>query len=56
MLSVEQQHLTLLGRLEESVTPIDEDNITTSEEIEIMYQAIAGAVQSPLPTGHPAYA
>ena len=40
MLRVEQKHLTLLAQLEKTTAHIEESNITSTEEIQIMYQAI----------------
>ena len=40
MVRLEQRHLALLTQLQESTEMIDENAITTNDEIEIMYQAI----------------
>lgn len=40
MVRLEQRHLALLTRLQDPSEIIDENNMTSSDEIEIMYQAI----------------
>ena len=40
MVRLEQRHLALLTQLQESTEIIDENTITTNDEIEVMYQAI----------------